>query len=384
MKSVRLGELVEIKGGGTPDKSKAEYWGGNILWASVKDFKSTEISATADTITELGAANSATNIIPSGSIIVPTRMAVGKAAINTVALAINQDLKALTPCSKIDARYLLHALLKMAPMLELEAKGATVKGITLDVLRNLEIPLPPLNEQRRIAAILDQADALRRKRQRAIDRLNELGHAIFFEMFGDPFTNSGGWTTAELGRVCELNPKHRFAATENFDISFLPMAAVSESGFIDYEETRELNQVRKGYTYFERGDILLAKITPCFENGKACLTKGLKNPIGFGSTEFHVVRPGKKVLAAYIFNILWSRKFRLSAKGNMTGSAGQKRVPVSLLKELVIPLPPIELQREFGNRLDNVSLTLHSFKEGIVLSDALFFSLQHRAFTGQL
>ena len=92
---VCLGEIVDIKGGGTPSRSINEYWDGSIPWATVKDFKSTSLESTLESITSDGVANSATNIIPAGSIIVPTRMAVGKAAINTVDLGINQDLKAL-------------------------------------------------------------------------------------------------------------------------------------------------------------------------------------------------------------------------------------------------------------------------------------------------
>ncbi|EKF39866.1 restriction modification system DNA specificity subunit [Nitratireductor indicus C115] len=161
----RLGELVKIRGGGTPSKDIPEYWDGSIPWASVKDFKTTDITQTVDSITEAGVANSATSVIPAGSILVPTRMAVGKAAINAVAMAINQDLKALFPTPGVSVRYLLHALLANGPFLERMATGATVKGITLDVLRSLEIPLPPLDEQKRIAAILDKADQLRQKRR---------------------------------------------------------------------------------------------------------------------------------------------------------------------------------------------------------------------------
>ena len=126
---VLLGEVVEIKGGGTPDKSVDAYWQGSIPWASVKDFKSNYITKTVDSITELGLNNSASNLIPAGFIIVPTRMAVGKAAINRIDLAINQDLKALFPNEKVLIPYLLHALLNNSLHLERQATGATVKGI---------------------------------------------------------------------------------------------------------------------------------------------------------------------------------------------------------------------------------------------------------------
>ena len=109
--TIPLGELVTIRGGGTPSRGKKEFWDGPIPWATVKDFKTTSLSSTLESITEEGVKNSATNIVPAGSIVVPTRMAVGKAAINTIDLAINQDLKALLPKGEIDTRFLLHFLL---------------------------------------------------------------------------------------------------------------------------------------------------------------------------------------------------------------------------------------------------------------------------------
>ena len=138
--SIPLGEIVEIRGGGTPSRSVEAYWGGPIPWATVKDFNSTCLDATLESITPEGVVNSATNIIPSGAIIVPTRMAVGKAAINSIDLAINQDLKALLPRENIDQQFLLHFLLSKARFLEDRAQGATVKGIKLDLLRSLEFP----------------------------------------------------------------------------------------------------------------------------------------------------------------------------------------------------------------------------------------------------
>ncbi|EEO02103.1 restriction endonuclease subunit S [Vibrio cholerae] len=170
-----LGELVTIKGGGTPSKKIADYWGGTIPWASVKDLKSRVLLNTEDSITELGVVKSATNVIPKGTIIVPTRMALGKVAITGCDMAINQDLKALiiVDNKQINQCYLARFLESKSSFIESEGKGATVKGITLDFLKSLEIPLPPLDEQKRIAAILDKADAIRQKRKQAISLADE-------------------------------------------------------------------------------------------------------------------------------------------------------------------------------------------------------------------
>ncbi|QUS36369.1 restriction endonuclease subunit S [Falsirhodobacter algicola] len=378
MNLVALGELVEIKGGGTPDKSVAEYWDGDIPWASVKDFKSGILDKTIDKISQRGVASSATQIIRAGSIIVPTRMAVGKVAINTIDLAINQDLKALMPKSGVDIRFLYHALLANGSKLEEQATGATVKGIKLDVLRNLEIPLPPPEKQKRIAAILDQADALRRLRRRALNRLNTLRQAIFHEMFGDRAP------AIALADIAEINPKRRFSPSDDFTVTFLPMASVGEDGFIHDEQSRSLEDVRKGFTYFERGDLLVAKITPCFENGKGGDTRIISNQVGFGSTEFHVLRPSQPEFTDFIHLVLQSCRFRTEGERAMTGSAGQKRIPSDFIKSYRVPVPSPQELGHLSDALASLTSSLSGTKHAVATADDLFTSLQHRAFRGEL
>ncbi|MBR0884036.1 restriction endonuclease subunit S [Bradyrhizobium liaoningense] len=163
-------------------------------------------------------------------------------------------------------------------------------------------------------------------------------------------------------------------------VSFLPMAAVSEEGFVDFEERRELREVRKGYTYFERGDVLVAKITPCFENGKAARTSSLNNPIGFGSTEFHVLRAGREIEPSYLFHLIWNSKLREVGAKNMTGSAGQKRVPADFLKRLEIPLSPLHEQRRIAAILDKADALRRKRKSAIELLDGLTQSIFQQMF----
>lgn len=174
-----------------------------------------------------------------------------------------------------------------------------------------------------------------------------------------------------LGEVCEINPRIPKSLPDDRPVSFLPMAAVSEDGQIDFEEEREFHEVKKGYTYFERGDVLVAKITPCFENGKATRTASLANPIGFGSTEFHVLRAGEEVDPSYLFHLIWNSKFRDVAAMNMTGSAGQKRVPADFLRRLEIPLPPLDDQRRIAAILDKADALRRKRKRALELLDGL-------------
>jgi type I restriction enzyme S subunit len=158
-----------------------------------------------------------------------------------------------------------------------------------------------------------------------------------------------------LGEIVTLNPTMpralRSSAPTVF-VPFLPMAAVSEDGFARFGERRNLGSVLTGFTYFERGDVLLAKITPCFENGKAAYLGDLPDNFGFGSTEFHVLRPGPEIDAGYLFHAVWNPTFRGSARGHMTGTAGQKRLPADYLRRHRIVLPTLDEQRRITRILD--------------------------------
>jgi type I restriction enzyme S subunit len=174
-----------------------------------------------------------------------------------------------------------------------------------------------------------------------------------------------------LGEVAEINPRMPKGLDEASPVSFLPMAAVSETGRVEYEEERTLRDVKKGYTYFQRDDVLLAKITPCFENGKAAQAAGIAHQVGFGSTEFHVIRGGRKLDPRYAFHLLWGPAFRELGTKNMTGSAGQKRVPKDLLNRLKIPLPPLAEQRRIAAILDKADGLRRKRREALALLDTL-------------
>lgn len=169
-------------------------------------------------------------------------------------------------------------------------------------------------------------------------------------MFGNIKTNDKSWSYYDyIGNNCLINPKkNEINNLDNIDVSFIPMQNVSENGNIDASETRKINDVKKGFTYFKENDVLFAKITPCMENGKGAVARGLKNSIGFGSTEFHVLRPNNNINSVWLYTFTSFDSFRKDAEKKMTGSAGQKRVPVSFFENYKIAIPPIELQNKFA------------------------------------
>ncbi len=185
-KKVKLGEVLDsIIGGGTPSKSVKNYWNGNLYWCSVKDMSDDihYLEKTEDTITEEGLKNSTANLIKKGTVITATRMGLGRAFINKVDMTINQDLKALIPNSKIDNIYLLWTIIANRSVIANQGRGATVPGITLDMLKDLDINLPPLPTQQKIASILSAYDDLIENNRRQIKLLEEAALKLYKEWF---------------------------------------------------------------------------------------------------------------------------------------------------------------------------------------------------------
>ncbi|WHZ14058.1 MAG: Type I restriction-modification system, specificity subunit S [Nitrospira sp.] len=155
------------------------------------------------------------------------------------------------------------------------------------------------------------------------------------------------WPLKPLSEVVDLNPRlDKSAYRDDLEVSFVPMAAVEAgSGRMDVSQTKQFSAVKKGYTPFKESDVLFAKITPCMENGKMAVVPRLTSELGFGSTEFHVLRPHERVDSRFIYYFVSSQNFRREAAHRMTGAVGQKRVPQSFLEEALIPVPLFDDQR---------------------------------------
>ncbi len=154
------------------------------------------------------------------------------------------------------------------------------------------------------------------------------------------------WETVKLGNVAQINPRcPEVELADSELVSFVPMECVDETtGAIVTLRARPFCQVRKGYTAFTKNDVIFAKITPCMQNGKHAIARDLVNNLGFGSTEFHVIRPGQKVIPEWIHFFLRRQSTLDAAMKTFTGSVGQQRVPQSFLDEVRIPLPPVTHQ----------------------------------------
>lgn len=178
------------------------------------------------------------------------------------------------------------------------------------------------------------------------------------------------WPRVKLSDVATINPRPPREVNESQQVTFVAMASASEDGHLLASETRVLSETKKGFTYFDRNDVLLAKITPCFENGK-CLRPGqIPTEIGFGSTEFHVIRPdGERLDGLYLFYLVWNEQFRFLGEKSMSGAAGQKRVGSDFLKGFEIPLPPLPEQKRIAAILDKADAIRRKRQQAIQLAD---------------
>jgi len=382
---VPLGEIIDFKGGGTPRKDIPEYWSGDIPWATVKDFRSTTLSETIDKITDDGLAASAANLIPAGHVIVPTRMALGKAAINSVDLAINQDLRALVPKAEIDTRYLLHAMIGLKDEIKRWGSGATVKGITQKNLAALQIALPPLPEQKRIAAILDAADALRAKRRESIQQLDALIQSTFIEMFGDPVTNPMGWKTVSLDDVSArvTDGTHQSPTWSDSGIPFLFVSNIRDRK-INFKTTKFISDGE-----FERltarcpievGDILYTTVG---SYGNPALVLSGMQRFAFQRHIAHI-KPKAELISPRFLELMLDSPVGRQQADRLARGVAQKTLNLRELKSFKIFLPPMDIQQRFVATADAVDAQLSAVRAHLRELDMLFASLQSSAFTDGL
>lgn len=237
-------------------------------------------------------------------------------------------------------------------------------------LLNLPIIVPSLPEQRKIVEYLDKkcadVEGLSSNIQKQIEALEQYKRAVITETVTKglnpsvPMKDSGipwvgqspaHWGIKRIKFCCELSPKFHNRLSPNTLVSFLPMECVKQ-GFLVIEKEAELQDVKNGYTYFRENDIIMAKVTPCFENGNIAIAKGLLNNVGFGSSELYVFRP-HKISVPFLFYFLQNTIFKNQAQSVMYGTGGLKRVPSEFIKNYQFACPPQSEQQAIAEYLDN-------------------------------
>ncbi len=342
--TVSLGdsELFQIESGGTPKSQVSEYWDGGVPWATLADLPPTdlvsEIKTTERTISEAGLAKSSARMIPENSVIVSTRATIGRIGINRIPLATNQGFKIIIIKNPLRAmsEFIALAVTKLVPTMNAWASGGTFKEISKSRFCDLQIPLPLLEVQREIVAEIEGY-------QQVID-----GARKVIDNYRPRIGANPEWPMVEINKVCAVNPTKAEISDLNGSttVSFVPMSDLGENKmYFKLKAQKRLQDVGSSYTYFRDNDVLVAKVTPCFENGKAGIAKDLVNGIGFGSSEFYVLRPGESVTTHWVYFSIATPEFRSWATPKMTGTGGLQRVPRSVIESYQIPLPSITTQR---------------------------------------
>lgn len=385
----KLGEVLEkIVGGGTPSKNSPAYWGGNIPWASVKDFKEGVfiLKGTRDSITEDGLKNSAANLIPKGTLVISTRMGLGRVAKTEINTAINQDLKALFPKKGLDANYLFLFLRSKAQEIIKKGSGATVSGIRLEHIRNLEIPLPPLAEQKKIVARLEKllAKVKEAKRLRIEARVatQSLLSAELHKIFEEG--KKRGWEEKAINDIADVvQYGYTASARENGNAQLLRITDI-QGGEVKWDAVPfcECANLER-YKLFD-GDIVFARTGATV--GKSYLINNPPENAIFASYLIRVSMNREQCLPELLYYFFQSRDYWERITGYAVGGA-QPNVNGSKLKKIKIPLPPLTEQKKIVERLDALSAELKRIEEYQQSTqadlDRLEQSILHRAFSGE-
>jgi type I restriction enzyme S subunit len=389
---VQLKDCARIVGGATPKSEIADYWNGDIPWTTPKDLSDLDGKFLTDTprkITELGLRNCSSEVLPPNSVLFSSRAPIGHVAINTVPMATNQGFKSMVPGPRLDASFLYWWLKCHRSELEQLGNGATFKEVSKAVVERVEIPLPPLDEQKRIAAILDQADDLRRKRQRALDRLNQLGQAIFIEMFGDPGTNPMRWRERPLGEMAAKFSDGPFGSNLKSEHYVEQGVRVIRLQNIGVDEFLDKDKAFISEAHFRSlanhacvpGDVIVG--TMGVPNLRACLLPGHLG-LALNKADCVQIRPNVAVASRFFICGLLNHPSTERMAHDLILGQTRARISMGRLRGLRVPCPPLALQEVFGLRIERLEELRSDYEEAQAASQTLFASLQDRAFRGAL
>ena len=308
----------------------------------------------------------------------------------TPACLLNQRVVKIDPKHGLSKGFLFHVMRSDQFLDQLYRLPGGTKQANLSTrqLGNIQIPIPPLAEQRKIAAILSTWDAaitlthqliaaLQRRKQALMQLL--LTGAVRLPEFDDE------WEEVALEDIAQINPAKPIGIPDDDVVSFIGMADVSEEARLIDAANRKYAEVKNGFTGFQDRDVLIAKITPCFENGKGALVDNLANGVGFGSTEFHVARANSELATpGFIYYQTVTHRFRGKGEANMSGSASQKRVPTEFVRSYRVRLPPLNEQQKITDVLKASDFELDTLQGMIVQLNAQKRGLMQQLLTGSV
>ncbi|EJL6491100.1 restriction endonuclease subunit S [Vibrio cholerae] len=365
-KQSELGEvLLSIVGGGTPSKSNPSFYEGDIPWMSVKDMNKNILNDTVDHISEEAVENSSTNVIPSGTPIIATRMSLGKIVVANFDSAINQDLKALFPATGVNRDFLIGWYRSIAKKIEALGTGTTVKGIRLEVLNSLEFPLPPLAEQKVIADKLDtllaQVETSKARLERIPQILKTFRQSVLAAAVSGKLTEEWETERHTLADVC--NFQNGFAFKSDWfesagEYQVIKLGNIRD-GFLAIENTPAYlkEEVASDYLRFspEAGDTLLSMTGTRFKHdyGFGCLVSNEKNLL-VNQRVGRLIPNRQVVLPEYLNIFVRSELFRVQFFKGETGGVNQGNVGSRHIMSISLEVPSLAVQTQIVHRVEEL------------------------------
>jgi type I restriction enzyme S subunit len=392
-----LGDVCHLIGGGTPPKDNADFYNGNIPWATVRDMRSDIITDTEYKITELAIKNSSTNIIPSGSVIIATRVGLGKVCLLNQDTAINQDLRGVFPKDeeKLSTRFLFWWLKSVAGLIVAEGTGATVQGVKLPFVKSLQIPLPPLPEQQRIVAILDEAfEAITAARANA-EHNRQNARTLFESYLQSVFSLRGEeWEKTTLEKVLKVQPQNGWSPpAANHSDSGTPVLTLSSvTGFqfkADKIKFTSAPTNNIGRYWVKNGDLLITRSNTPNLVGHVAIASDINQPTIYPDLIMRMNPDPERVMTEFLYFQLRTPALRQEIMGRAQGAnPTMKKISNGAVKTLPIVVPRLETQSSIAQSLNQLTIETQRleslYQRKIAALDELKQSLLQQAFSGNL
>ncbi|MGH8502570.1 MAG: restriction endonuclease subunit S [Gammaproteobacteria bacterium] len=391
---VALSDICDIDIGKTPARGKPEYWSPGVEepWITISDLnQGRTVRFSKEQVSEAGILASRMKKVPAGTLLLSFKLSIGKVGIAERPLYTNEAIAALNDLSVDADRDYLYWALKRIDLLAYTDRAAKGKTLNKAKLKQIQIPLPPLPEQRRIAAILDKADALRQKRREAIAKLDQLFQSVFLEMFGDPITNPKGWEFAPLAELLSRKPINgAYYPKEKYtDAGGIPMVHMSDA-FYGVVRKESLKRVlaspsdQKKYA-LTCDDLLISRRSLKYEGAaQPCLIEEMDEALIFESSLIRITPDPAKMLPIYLHHYFANPRAKSKYVLMHVTKSTISGINQSNLNKVEVMKPPICIQHSFQAVVDQVRNAGVQADAGLRTSDQLFSSLQQRAFNGQL
>ncbi len=389
MENVKLHQLCSMKSGGTPSRGKSEYYGGTIPWSKISDLEKSKdgnIYKTEEHITTEGLKSINSRLFKKGTLLLAMYGSVGKTAIAKIDLSTNQAILGINikDETKLDIKYLRFWFTTIKEKLLNRAVGGTLQNISMGIVKDLEIPLPSLPTQQKIAAILDKADELRQYYKQLIEKYDALTQSLFLDMFGDPVKNEKGWEVINLNELCIKITDGTHKTPKYLEKGVVFLSAKNIKNFklncdAPKHISQEEHQTLKNRCMVENGDILITK--------SGSLGMAAKVQFDFEFSIFESLALIKyireKVNGDFLLYFLNTESTQQQYIG-MTKGVGVKHLHLTDLRKIKVINPPVELQEQFAKKVNMIENQRQQAQEALIKSEDLFQSLLKRAFKGEL